>query len=57
MSNSKVAQQIICCKRYYNVEYEPDPQVMSQDEVYSAGNWLVNCDCFYFANILIVQTI
>ena len=24
--------------RYYNVEYEPDPMVMNQDEVYSAGN-------------------
>ena len=23
--------------RYYNVEYEPDPQVMNQDEIYSAG--------------------
>ena len=24
--------------RYYNVEYEPDPLVMCQDEVYSADN-------------------
>ena len=23
--------------RYYNVDYEPDPQVMNQDEVYQAG--------------------
>jgi len=33
-----VEKYLIEIARYYNVEYEPDPQVMSQDEVYSADN-------------------
>jgi len=31
-----VEKYLIEIARYYNVEYEPDPQVMQQDEVYSA---------------------
>merc|ERR1719483_782478 len=33
-----VEKYLIEIARYYNVEYEPDPQVMSQDEIYSADN-------------------
>ena len=32
-----VEKYLIEIARYYNVEYEPDPQVMNQDEIYSAG--------------------
>ena len=32
-----VEKYLIEIAKYYNVEYEPDPQIMSQDEVYSAG--------------------
>merc|ERR1712212_1167429 len=33
-----VEKYLIEIARYYNVEYEPDPLVMCQDEVYSADN-------------------
>jgi len=33
-----VEKYLIEIARYYSVEYEPDPQVMSQDEIYSADN-------------------
>jgi len=33
-----VEKYLIEIARYYNVDYEPDPQVMSQDEIYSADN-------------------
>jgi len=33
-----VEKYLIEIARYYNVEYEPDPQVMSQDEIYNADN-------------------
>ncbi|XP_023329877.1 IST1 homolog isoform X2 [Eurytemora carolleeae] len=33
-----VEKYLIEIARYYNVEYEPDPQVMNQDEIYSADN-------------------
>lgn len=36
-----VEKYLIEIARYYNVEYEPDPQVMSQDEIYSSDN-LIN---------------
>ena len=33
-----VEKYLIEIAKYYNVEYQPDPQVMSQDEIYSADN-------------------
>jgi len=33
-----VEKYLIEIAKYYNVEYEPDPQIMSQDEIYSADN-------------------
>jgi len=33
-----VEKYLIEIARYYNVDYEPDPQVMNQDEVYQADN-------------------
>jgi len=33
-----VEKYLIEIARYYNVDYDPDPTVMSQDEVYSADN-------------------
>lgn len=33
-----VEKYLIEIARYYNVDYEPDPQVMQQDEVYSADH-------------------
>jgi len=33
-----VEKYLIEIAKYYNVEYEPDPQVMNQDEIYSADN-------------------
>jgi len=33
-----VEKYLIEIAKYYNVEYEPDPQIMSQDEMYSADN-------------------
>ena len=35
-----VEKYLIEIAKYYNVEYEPDPQIMSQDEIYSAGMFL-----------------
>ena len=35
-----VEKYLIEIAKYYSVEYEPDPQVMSQDELYSAGWFL-----------------
>ena len=32
-----VEKYLIEIAKYYNVDYEPDPQIMSQDEIYSAG--------------------
>jgi len=33
-----VEKYLIEIAKYYNVDYEPDPQIMSQDEMYSADN-------------------
>merc|ERR1719239_1311659 len=33
-----VEKYFIEIAKYYNVDYEPDPQIMSQDEMYSADN-------------------
>jgi len=33
-----VEKYLIEIAKYYNVEYEPDPQVMTQDEVYASDN-------------------
>ena len=37
-----VEKYLIEIAKYYNVDYEPDPQIMSQDEMYSAGKY---CRC------------
>ena len=34
-----VEKYLIEIAKYYNVDYEPDPQIMSQDEMYSAGKY------------------
>ena len=42
-----VEKYLIEIAKYYNVEYEPDPQIMSQDEIYSAGRCIFHifpCD-------------
>ena len=38
-----VEKYLIEIAKYYNVDYEPDPQIMSQDEMYSAGKYYLLC--------------
>ena len=42
-----VEKYLIEIAKYYNVDYEPDPQIMSQDEVYSAGIGFYKIKCHW----------